>query len=232
MHKYLRIVLPMIAFAFVLNAFSSQASAQAGVLGEILKRMDNNNKGLVSLKSGIKMNKFNAQLGENDLTEGDLNYIPGKTEKDIYVRINWTKPVVEYLAISRGEYVLYRPRTKQAIVGKVDSAKGNSKSGGALAFMTMSKAQLRENYDVKYAGEESVGGGVNTFHLVLTPKKPNSYKSADLWVDRNGMPVQAKIVEKNNDTTTVLLTNVDRNATVKASDFKITPPKGTAIVQG
>ena len=232
MNKYVRVALPIIAIVFLFNSLSSEASAQSGVLGEILKRMDNNNKGLVSLKSGIKMSKFNAQLGETDLTEGDLNYIPGKSERDIYVRINWTKPVVEYLAISKGEYVLYRPRTKQAIVGKVDSKKGNSKSGGALAFMTMSKAQLRANYDVKYAGEESVASGVNTFHLVLTPKNANSYKSADLWVDRNGMPVQAKILEKNNDTTTVLLLNVDRNATVKASDFKITPPKGTAIVQG
>ena len=199
---------------------------------EILKRMDNNNKSLTSLKSNIKMAKFNAQLGENDLTEGELNYLPGKSEKDIYVRIDWSKPLVEHLAIANGQYVLYRPRTKQAIVGKVDSAKGNSKSGGALAFMTMSRAQLKENYDVKFAGEETVNSGVNTFHLVLTPKKPNSYKSADLWVDVNGMPVQAKIIEKNNDSTTVLLSNIQRNATVKASVFKISPPKGTAIVQG
>jgi len=175
---------------------------------------------------------MNAQLGENDITEGDLSYPPGKSEKQIYVRIDWTKPIAESLAIANGQYVLYRPKTKQAIIGKVDSAKGNSKSGGALAFMTMSKAQLSANYDVKYAGEETVSSGVNTFHLVLTPKAATSYKSADLWVDANGMPVQAKIVERNNDTTTILLTNIQRNATVNASVFKISPPKGTAIVQG
>ena len=232
MKKYLRFVLPAIAVLFLFNALPAGVSAQTGVIREILKRMDNNNKSLTSLKSNIKMNKFNAQLGESDLTEGDLNYLPGKTEKQIYVRIDWAKPVVEHLAIANGQYVLYRPRTKQAIVGKVDSAKSNGKTGGALAFMTMSKAQLSENYEVKYAGEETVNSGVNTFHLVLTPKKPTSYKSADLWVDGNGMPVQAKIVEKNNDTTTILLSNVQRNATVKASVFKISPPKGTAIVQG
>ncbi|MEO8574684.1 MAG: outer-membrane lipoprotein carrier protein LolA [Pyrinomonadaceae bacterium] len=232
MSKYLRVVLPAIAILFLFNALSTAVSAQTGVLGEILKRMDNNNRSLTSLKSNIKMDKFNAQLGEHDLTEGDLNYLPGKTEKEIYVRIDWTKPVAESLAIANGKYVLYRPRTKQAIVGKVDSTKGNSKSGGALAFMTMSKAKLRDNYDVKYAGEETVNSGAKTFHLVLTPKKANSYKSADLWVDSNGMPVQAKIMENNNDATTVLLLNVQRNATVKASVFKIDPPKGTSIVQG
>jgi outer membrane lipoprotein-sorting protein len=46
------------------------------------------------------------------------------------------------------------------------------------------------------------------------------------------MPVQAKVVEKNNDTTTILLSNVHRNATIKASQFKIEPPKDVKIVQG
>ena len=232
MNKYLRFLLPTIAIGILFAASASQAAAQPGVLGEILKRMDNHNKALVSVKSSIKMNKYNAQLGENDVTEGDLSYLPGRSEKSIFVRIDWTKPVVESLAIGNGKYSLYRPRTKQVIKGTVDSTKGNSKSGGALAFMSMSKAQLRENYDVKYSGEEKVSSGTDTFHLVLIPKKPGSYKSADLWVDVNGMPVQAKIIEKNNDATTVLLFNIQKNVTVKASIFDIVPPKGTAVVQG
>jgi outer membrane lipoprotein-sorting protein len=233
MHKYFRFVLPALATAFLFSASAGVVSAQ-DVLRQILKRMDDNNKSLVSLKGNIKMNKFNAQLGENDLTEGDISYIPGRSEKQIYVRIDWTKPVVEHLAIANGEYVLYRPRTKQAIVGKVDSVKGGGgqKAGGALAFMSMTKAQLSENYTVKYLGDETVGGATKTFHLELTPKKPTSYKSAELWVDANGMPVQAKVVEKNNDATTILLQKIDKNATIKTSAFKISPPKDVKIVQG
>lgn len=229
MNRYLRFLLPTIAIVFVLNATATETSAQ--ILREILNRMDSHNQSLKSLKGSIKMNKFNAQLGENDLYEGDLNYIPGKTQNQIYVRIDWTKPVVEHLAISNGTYVLYRPRIKQAIEGKVDAAKGNEKSGNALAFMTMSKAQLSANYDVQYKGEETVSSGANTWHLVLTPKKAGSYKSADLWVDPTGMPVQARIVEKNNDSTTVLLSKFDKNVTVNASVFTISPPRGTKIVR-
>ncbi len=231
MNRFLRFLLPVVAIAFLFSASATEVSAQ-DILRKILKRMDDNNKSLTSLKGNIKMSKFNAQLGENDLTEGDVSYLPGRSDKQIFVRIDWAKPVVEHLAIANGQYVLYRPRTKQAIVGKVDSAKGNSKSGGALAFMSMSKDQLSANYDVKYAGEETVSSGVNTFHLILTPKTATSYKSADLWVDANGMPVQAKIVEKNNDTSTILLSNIQRNATVKTSVFKISPPKDVKIVQG
>jgi len=221
----------VIAIAFLFSASVTEVSAQ-DILRKILKRMDDNNRSLTSLKGNIKMSKFNAQLGENDLTEGDVSYLPGRSDKQIFVRIDWAKPVVEHLAIANGQYVLYRPRTKQAIVGKVDSAKGNSKSGGALAFMSMSKDQLSANYDVKYAGEETVSSGVNTFHLILTPKTATTYKSADLWVDANGMPVQAKIVEKNNDTSTILLSNIQRNATIKTGVFKISPPKDVKIVQG
>ncbi len=230
MTKYLRFILPAIAIAFLWSATATQASAQ--VIAEILKRMDNNNKSLVTLKSNIKMAKHDSVLGETDLSTGELTYRPGRSETSIFVRIDWATPVVEHLAVANGQYVLYRPKLKQAIVGKVDKAKGNAKTGGALAFMSMSKAQLKENYDVKYVGEETVGGSIKTFHLLLTPKKAGSYKSADLWVDVDGMPVQAKIVEKNNDTTTVLLSNIQKNPTVKASAFKISPPKGTAIVQG
>lgn len=231
MNKYFRFILPAIAIAFLFSATAVEVSAQ-DVLRKILKRMDDNNKSLTSLKGNIKMAKHDPVLGETDLSEGELNYLPGRSQKKIYIRIDWAKPFVEHLAVANGQYVLYRPKEKRAIVGNVDSAKGSAKTGGALAFMTMSKAELSANYQVDYIGDETVSGGVNTFHLKLTPRKATSYKSADLWVDANGMPVQAKVVEKNNDTTTILLSNIQRNATVKASVFKISPPKGTAIVRG
>jgi outer membrane lipoprotein-sorting protein len=232
MKQHLRFVLPTIAIIFFFN-FAAATEAPAQVLREILTRMDNNNKGLKSVKSKIQMAKTDSALGETDLKGGELNYVPGRSENQIFVRIKWTSPIEEHLAIANGQYVLYTPRRKQAIVGKVDSVKsGNNKAGGVLAFMSMSKAQLAENYTVDLVGEETVKSGVNTAHLRLTPKKPTSYKSADLWVDSNGMPVQAKIVEKNNDTTTILLSDVERNVTIKGDTFKITPPKGTAIVQG
>jgi outer membrane lipoprotein-sorting protein len=231
MNKYLRFLLPAVAIIFIFNVGATSSSAQ--VLREILNRMDTNNKSLKSLKSKIQMAKTDAVLNETDLQEGELHYLPGKSQNQIYIRINWTKPREEQLAIANGSYVLYRPSLKQAITGKVDSVKSkNSKAGGALAFMSMSRQQLADNYDVKYVGDETLKSGVSTFHLLLVPKAATSYKSADLWVDANGMPVQAKIVERNNDTTTVLLSNVDRNATINTSVFKISPPKGTAIVQG
>lgn len=230
MNKYLRFLLPSIAVLFLFNA--TAVDTQAQILREILNRMDTNNRSLKSLKASVKMNKLDSVLGENDLYEGSLSYIPGRSQNQIFVRIDWAKPRVEHLAVANGSYVIYRPGSKWAATGKVDSVKGGGKAGGVLAFMSMSKAQLAANYSVEYAGEETVKNGTKAWHLVLTPKQATSYKSAELWVDSNGMPVQAKIIEKNNDTTTLLLSDIQRNATVSASVFKLKPPAGTEIVRG
>ena len=222
----------MAVFAVLVAASSAATVSAQNVLGEVLRRMDANNKSLKSLKASIKMSKHNAQLDEYDLYEGSVQYLPAASKEQIKVRIDWAKPVVEHLAVGGGQYILYRPRLEQAIIGKVDSAKGNAGAGGALAFMSMNRAQLKANYDVAYIGEETVNGSVKTWHIQLTPKGPTSYKGADLWVDTNGMPVQAKVIEKNNDSTTVQLTGIERNATVKADVFAIKPPKNTKIIQG
>jgi outer membrane lipoprotein-sorting protein len=129
------------------------------------------------------------------------------------------------------QYVIYRPRLKQAITGSVDKAKGSGKANNALAFLNMSREQLKASYDVALLREETVSSGVRTWHLQLTPKTKTNYKLADLWVDSSGFPVQSKVTENNNDTTIVLLTNIQKNVTVDQSSFKVQLPKDAAIVK-
>lgn len=228
MKKFLRFGLTALTLMFVFGVFT--ATETRAQLQNILNTMDTHNKLLKSLQADVKMGKYNSQLGENDINEGTVKYLPG-SEKNMYVRIDWTKPIVESLAVANGQYVLYTPRRQQAIVGKVDKAQGSAKANGALAFMSMSKAQLKANYNVKYIGQENVGT-VPTWHLELTPKAGGSYKQADLWVDGNGMPIQARVTERNNDTTTVLLTNLKKNITISSDVFALKPPKGTKIING
>lgn len=232
MKSYLKLGLTAIVVALFFNVFAvTETKAQGGVKNEILKRMDAHNKALSSLRSKVTMVKYNSQLQESDTTEGTAIYLPSKG-RDAYVRIDWTKPVQETLAVVNGKYILYRPRLGQAITGNAKDAKGNGKANNALAFMNMSKAQLNANYDVKLFGQEIVSGNVATQRLELTPKTAMNYKLAELWVDANGMPIQAKIIENNGDSTTILLSNLEKNITINASKFKVDLPKGTKIVNG
>lgn len=226
-----KLLLIVFALGGLISAGAFEAEGQ-NLLGEIINRMDAHNKSLQSLRARIKMVKTNVQLGEDDISEGSVQYLPAPSKEKIRVRVDWEKPRAEQLAIGNGQYILYRPGLQQAIVGKIDSAKGNAGAGGALAFLSMNRAQLKANYDVVYIGEETVGGSTRTWHLRLTPKTPGTYKMADLWVDVNGMPVQAKVTEKNNDSTTIYLYDIQKNVPVDSSVFAIKPPKGTKIVRG
>ncbi|HEY0428691.1 MAG TPA: outer-membrane lipoprotein carrier protein LolA [Pyrinomonadaceae bacterium] len=62
-------------------------------------------------------------------------------------------------------------------------------------------------------------------------KTAKSYKTLDLWVDGNGMPLQSKITEDNGDWTTVLLGNLKKNEIINASIFTIKLPKETKIIK-
>ena len=228
MKKFITTGIIALGFALFLNTF---AQAQ-GPLREIVNRMDSYNKALTSFQSNVTMVKWDSLLNANDTYEGTASYLPKNSKNPMAVRIDWSKPAVEQMAVRGDQYELYRPRLNQVIKGKTNSAKTVNNAGGALAFMSMSKAELQANYTVRYIGQEAISGGTQTWHLELTPKKPTSYKTAEIWVDSDGLPRQAKVTEKNNDTTTVLLQNVKTNITLNVSIFKLDYPKTAKIVNG
>lgn len=228
MRSFSKIILMSIAFVMFFSVVNVKES-QGQILNDILKRMEAHKNALSSLKSGIQMAKTDSLLDETDIRKGNVKYLPAKG-RDAFVRIDWTSPVNEILAVANGQYVLFQPRLKQALVGKTSEAGEGSSQNSSLAFMSMSKSELRNNYVIKYIGVEKVGGA-DMWHLNLVPKTKASYKMADLWVDGNGMPVQAKITEKNNDTSLVLLSNMQKNVSINGSDFKVDLPKGTKIIR-
>lgn len=233
MRSILRFSLFIMTLAFVFSVFLvNETKAQAQ--NEILNRMNDHYKALQSLEADVKMEKRDANLPEVDVRIGTVKYLPKSCKYckgKMYVRIDWTNPV-EQMAVIGDEYLLYRPRLEQVIKGKTSSAKNNAKIGSALGFLSMSKAELKANYEIKVLGKETVSGGTETFHLELTPKNAASYKVVHLWVDGNGMPIMAKVVEKNNDSTTILLSNLKKNVVIKADSFKIQYPPNIKPIQG
>ncbi len=231
MKTFFRLSFTAIALGLVFSIFAvPETKAQ---INEILKRMETHRTNLTSLKTNVTMVKYNPQLDTRDVTEGTAVYLPAKG-RDALVRIDWTKPVEETLAVVNKQYVIYTPRRKQAITGNASDAKGNGKANNLFSFISMSRSELKDNFTIMYIGEEKVNGGVSTWHLEMTPKNAAAYKfkSAETWVDGNGMPLQIKITESNNDTTTVLLTNLQKNTTINTSIFKVDLPKGTNVIKG
>lgn len=221
-----------IFFVLVGSVFAIEGIAQ-GPLGTILARMEAHNKTLDTVQSNVTMLKTNTQLGETDTYIGTTSYIP-KTSKAakgrLFMRLDWEKPRVEQVAVAGDKYKLYKPSMSQGYEGQLSKAKNSATVGNAFGFINMSRDQLRANYNVSYLGEEPVGG-VGTWHLLLTPKVTTSYKSSELWINVDGMPIQAKIVEQNNDVTVVTLQNIKKNVRLNTSIFDIAFPKGTNVIK-
>lgn len=231
MKAFLRFGFAVFAAALVFNLFAVTETKAQGTINEIYKRMEAHRNSLQTLRANVIMDKFNSQLGIHDTMKGKAAYVPLEG-KSVMFRIDWDDPQ-EILSVTKNQYVIYRPRLKQAIVGNPEKAKGSGKANNLFAFLNMSKADLKKNYTVKYIGQENIKDGTRTWHLELTPKIRSQYKKAEMWVDVNGMPLQIKITEKNNDATTVFLSNLQKNITLNASFFNVNyPKKTTKIIPG
>jgi len=64
------------------------------------------------------------------------------------------------------------------------------------------------------------------------PKTVASYQYIELWVDDSGMPVQTKMVEKNGDSTTMRLSNVNKNSDIPMSSFKLDLDSSVKRIKG
>ena len=224
----LMVALLVSAFAVVSPTANGQG---AGLVSSVLSRMEKNRQTLKSLRAGIHVSKYNSQLGVEDKYSGVVIYLPG-AGRQAAVRIDWTSPRKEVLAVNNNRYTIFRPALKVAYTGDSRKMSGDNKAGSLLEMMSMSRAQLESRFQpVKDVREETLGGGVGTIHLTLVPKGKASYKYAEVWIDSAGMPVQAKIVEKNDDSTTMRLTGLEKNARISAGDFDIKLDSNVKIVK-
>jgi len=204
-----------------------------GLVSSAISRMEKNKRSLKSLRADITMSKYNSQLRDTDSQSGVVLYIPGASgNNNALLRLEWTKPKHEILVTNNGNYTAYQPRLGQVFQGKTARIK-NERDSDVMALINMSATQLRTKFgDFQDVREETIWGGVWTQHFKAIPNGPASYKYIEVWVDKDGMPVQTKMVEKNDDSTTVRLTNIERNTSIPMDQFKIDLPSNVKVIKG
>jgi outer membrane lipoprotein-sorting protein len=222
MKKYFALGMATLLIAAATLTTVSPVNAQgAGLVSSIFNKMERNRRDLKSLRAGISMEKYNAQIKDSDKRTGTVIYLPG-AGRNASVRVDWKSPVQEILAVADGQYTMFSPRRKTAWVGDANSKNSNTKVSSVLGFgLNASAAQLKSSFNVQDPYDETLWGGVGTTHLKLVPKGSASFQYEEIWVDGSGMPIQTKVVEKNGDSTTVRLMNVEKNAQVSKNDFKL-----------
>jgi outer membrane lipoprotein-sorting protein len=212
----LALVVALLLVTVALSTPTDVNAQGAGLVSSVLNKLERNHQTLKSLRASVDMVKYNAQIGDEDKYKGVVLYLPA-AGRNAYVRVDWSFPQKETLAVADGQFTLFRPRLNMAYKGKAGTGRG--KSSAAFEFMNMSSAKLAARYDVQDMGQETLWGGVSTQHVKLVPKGGANFKWAEAWVDAGGMPVQTKVVEKNDDSTSVRLTNLQRNASIPLEQF-------------
>lgn len=223
-------VMLVASMAFVPQRTQAQGP---GLVSSILNKMERNRRDLRSLRAAVTMQKYNAQLKDFDMSQGEVQYVAGQGTNS-NVRVDWTKPARELLAVSNGQYMLYRPRLKQVIKGSTASAGKSGKVSNTLGFaLNLSGSQAKNQFNIEVAGEGTLyDGGPHVWMLKLTPKGKAGYQFAEVWVDDSGMPVQSRVTEKNGDSTLVRLSNIQRNARIESNVFTPELPADVKIVKG
>ena len=216
-------------FSALVFVFPAESNGQgAGLVSSVLSRMEKNRASLKTLRAGISMVKYNSQLGVEEKYNGVVIYMP-TSGKQAAVRIDWSSPRREVLAVNNNKYTIFRPKLNVAYTG---NAREKREAGGFMEMMGMSRQQLEARFQpVKDVREETLWGGISTIHLTLVPKGNAGYKYAEVWIDNAGMPVQTKIVEKNDDSTTVRLTGMEKNQKISSSEFEVKLDPNTKIVK-
>ena len=230
-----RLISSGLTLAFILSTLvivtpTTTNGQGAGLVSSVLNRLEKNRASLKSLRAGISVVKVNSQLGYEDKYQGVVLYMPG-AGRQASVRIDWNSPRKEILAVNNNQYTIYRPNQKIAYKG-VASKMNDKNTGGLMEMMNMSRGQLEARFQpVKDVREETLWGGVSTIHLTLVPKGNAGYKYAEVWIDAGGMPVQTKIVEKNDDSTTMRLTDLEKNQKIDQGIFDIKLDSSVKIVK-
>ena len=232
-----RLISTGLMFAFILSTLvmmtpTTTNGQGAGLVSSVMSRLEKNRQSLKSLRAGISMVKYNSQLGVEDKYNGVVIYLPG-AGRQASVRIDWSSPRREVMSVKDSKYIIFRPALMVAYMGDARKMGGkDGKASGLLDMMNMSRQQLEARFQpVKDVREETLWGGVSTIHLTRVPKGNAGYKYAEVWIDSAGMPVQTKIVEKNDDSTTMRLTALEKNQKINSSDFDVKLDSNVKIVK-
>ncbi|MCC6318637.1 MAG: outer membrane lipoprotein chaperone LolA [Gemmatimonadaceae bacterium] len=131
--------------------------------------------------------------------------------------------------LSDGKFVwLYLPSSTP---GQVIRAPLTADIEGSIDLIGAFFSNPRAKYTISDAGEATINGRV-TRAVNLVPRGDAGFARARVWIDDEGLLRQFEAQEHNGVSRRVRIMTYEPNATVSASAFRFTPPKGVKVVDG
>jgi outer membrane lipoprotein-sorting protein len=202
----------------------------AQTLADTFARMDKTAVQLKSVIAGIKRDVHTAVINDDEIDNGTIELKREKSH-DTRMLIDFTGPDAKTVSLGESTVSVYYPKIKTVQVYDVGAKKQMVEQFLLLGFGA-SSAELKEAYDVTWAGRENVAGQ-QTGHLKLIPKSKDVSRqvaSAELWIsEMNGLPVEQKIVFVSGDYWLVTYSDMKYNPPLSDDALKLKTPKGVQI---
>lgn len=132
------------------------------------------------------------------------------------------------LIVVDGDFAwVYFPSTDERTVLKTSA----ERAAGGRDFHREFLVDPELRYEVDYAGEEEVDG--RAMHRIrMTPILPSSYRSAMIWIDRDGSVLRrVELEEENGNVRTITLSDVGFGEDPGEGWFSFTPPEGVLVME-
>jgi len=225
-----RSILLLTIIAVIVAASTSGDVASAnGKLDEVLANMDKAARSIKTIQADMRQEKRDRQIGGKEVYSGRIFFLHDK--KCDRVRIEYDIPQGQVVAVDCNQITLYQPRIYQVILTTRQSQASKNQEFSFIATPYKSVPELKSQYNIVYVGDEQAAGASSS-KLELTPKARSSVQKLTLWVNQSSwLPIQYQVVEKNNNVTTFVLSNMNLNGNIPASAFKVTWPQGTKVVR-
>jgi len=197
-------------------------------LDQVFARMDEVHKTFKSASADIERTHVTVLVNDKDVSSGKFYYVRSGNQPRL--KLELLKPMMQYLLIDKGKLQLYTPNLKQVQEASIAGHQDKVELFMSLGF-GQSSQDLKSNFDVTLAGEESVDGR-NTTMLELKPKNSGMFKSVRLWMDQQKwVAAQIRTTESSGDYLVVKFSNVKLNSGISDSVFELKLPKDVHVTK-
>jgi outer membrane lipoprotein-sorting protein len=223
------------AAAMFLCAGMARAQASSGDLNKVLAQLDASAAKFRSAKADFQWDQFERVVSSTDTQTGTIYFLGSGANARVALDIETAdgQPAKKTVVYSGGVLQFFQPQIDQMTVVHAGEKQGQWESYLTLGFGG-SGSDLKKSWDITYQGMEMIDG-VQTAKLDLVSKEAGvraNFSHITIWVDPTRAVLLKQILyETSGDTKTSYFRNIQYNAKISPSVFKIKTDSKTQVVQ-
>ncbi len=214
-------------------ATGAAAQAQSMNLQQALRQMDASSAKFQDVKADITVENYTAVVQDTETQTGMTAFrrASGKMEMVTHLKTGSGQPYADLL-YADGKLDYYSPAQKQETIFTAGASSGEADSLLATGFGATGE-QLESGWTVTFDGMEPING-TQTAKLELVSKnaniRNNYFSKLTIWVDLSRDISLKQVTEQpDGDKRTVTYSNIQYNAHLPGSLFKLKIPSGTQV---